>query len=410
MKTKLISVSNKFISRLAIIVYGLEAFEASFREAVDALRKRIGEAVLIHHDEADGVCSAAIVKTALEAMGYSVKMLCLDKLFPEVLEKTFSKYGVVVFADIGSAHVKRIEENLRDDGLAVIIDHHDTQPTRRSNVFNLNPELHSFKGESDASASTVAYFFAKTVDKSLRRLAHLALIGSVEIPGEVSGLNRIVLEESLTENLVKQAGRDFKIVAEGFTVSRVKASQTLTILASVGYYRGGVEKALEACVEGFTPKTLSFSESLEEERRRANKALLASITRRGIGEMKSLQWFDSGNLFKGMGSKVLGSFTSYLSYQRLVDSRKYLVGFMRIPREIPGYGSLEKDYTKVSARVPPDLRLMIENGLKPPLSKILPEACFKHGGFGDGHSVAASGAIPVGVEEKFLGTFDSLIS
>lgn len=410
MKTILISVSNKFISSHAAIFHGLEEFTAGFRGAVDALRKRVGEAVLIHHDEADGVCSAAIIMTALETMGYEVKTLCLDKLFPEVLEKTLSEHSVVVFTDIGSAHAKRLEESLRDDCLAVIIDHHDTQPTRRSNVFNLNPELYGFKGESDASASTVAYFFAKTVDKSLSRLAHLAVIGSVEIPGEASGLNRIVLGEALKENVVKQSGRDFKIVAEGFMVSRFRASQTLTILASVGYYRNGVEKALEACVKGFTPENLRFSESLEGERKRANKVLLASIIRKGLGEMRSLQWFDSGIVFKGMGSKVLGSFTSYLSYQRIVDSRKYLVGFMRIPREIPGYGLLKTDYVKVSARAPPDLRLMIENDLKPSLSKILPEACFKHGGFGDGHSVAASGAIPVGVEEKFLETLNSLIS
>ncbi|MEM3646876.1 MAG: DHH family phosphoesterase [Thermofilum sp.] len=387
----------------------MEAFEASLAKAVEELKRRKGEAVLIHHDEADGVCSAAIVKEALEKIGLGVKTLCLDKLFPEVLEKTLSESTVTVFTDIGSAHVKKIEEALGGESLAVIIDHHDTQPSGRSNVLNLNPELHGYRGESDASASTVAYFFARKADESLRRLAHLAVIGSVEIPGEASGFNRIVLEDSLKQGVVKQSGRDFKIVAEGFGVSRVKASQTLTLLASVGYYKGGVEKALNACVKGFTPETLRFSESLEEERSRANKALLASIARRGLGERRSLQWFDSGSLFKGMGSKVLGSFTSYLSYQRLVDGNKYLIGFMKIPREIPGYGLLSRNYTKASARAPPDLRRMIEKGFKPSLSKILPEACVRNGGFGDGHSVAASGVIPAGAEENFLETFDSLV-
>jgi len=387
----------------------LEAFGKGLGKAVEELRKRVGEAVLTHHDEADGVCSAAMVKTALEKMGFKVKTLCLDKLFPEVLEKTLSETSVAVFSDIGSAHVRRIEGAVGKDCLAVILDHHDTQPAGRSNVLNLNPELYGYQGERDASASTVAYLFARMVDRSFSRLAHLAVIGSVEIPGEASGLNRIVLEDSLKEGTVKQSGRDFKIAAEGFGFSRVKASQVLTALASVGYYRGGVEKALEACLKGFTPEALRFSEDLEEERRRANKALLASIIRRGLGEKGGLQWFDSGGFFKGMGSKVLGSFTSYLSYQRLVDGSKYLVGFMRIPREIPGYGLLSKDYTKVSARAPSELRRMIEEGVKPPLSKILPEACAKHGGFGDGHSVAASGVIPVGAEEKFLETLGGMV-
>jgi hypothetical protein len=386
----------------------LEAFKSALEKAVEALSERIGEAVLIHHDEADGVCSAAIVKAALEAMGYSVKTLCLDKLFPEVLQQMFSEHNVVVFTDIGSAHVKKIEEVMRSGSLAVMIDHHDTQPASRSNVFNLNPELYGFKGERDASASTVAYFFAKTVDKSFSRLAHLALIGSVEIPGEASGLNRIVLEESLKEKVVEESGRDFKIVVEGFMVSRTKASQTLTVLASVGYYRGGVEKALEACVKGFTHEALDFSGLLEEERKRANKSLLASIVKSGLNTGRNIQWFNSESFFKGMGSKVLGSFTSYLSYQRIVDPGKYLLGFMRIPREIPGYGQLKSEYTKISARAPSELRSMIERGIKPPLSKVLPESCLKHGGFGDGHSVAASGVIQVGTEKHFLETFDNL--
>jgi single-stranded-DNA-specific exonuclease len=387
----------------------LEQFEASLVKAVEELRRRVGEAVLIHHDEADGVCSAAIVKTALEKMGFNVKTLCLDKLFPEVLVETLSKYPVAVFTDIGSAHVEKIEENIGKECLAVILDHHDTKPSRKNNVLNLNPELYGYLGERDASASTVAYLFAKMADRSLSRLSHLAVIGSVEIPGEAAGLNKIAFEDSLKEGVVKQSGRDFKIVAEGFGLSRVNASQILTILTSVGYYKGGVEKALEACLKGFNQEVLSFSEKLEEERRRANKALLATIIRKGLGEKRSLQWFDSGGFFKGMGSKVLGSFTSFLSYQRIVDDSKYLIGFMRIPREIPGYGLLRKDYVKVSARAPLRLRKMIEEGVKPPLSRILPEACAGHGGFGDGHSVAASGVIPVGLEGEFLETFDSLV-
>jgi len=378
-------------------------------KAVEALRKRVGDAFLIHHDEADGVCSAALAKAALEKMGYVVKTVCLDKLFPEVLEKTLSSHSVIVFTDIGSAHVRRIEELIAGDSLAVIIDHHDTQPAVKRNVLNINPELYGYRGEKDASASTIAYFFAKSVDEKLSRLAHLAAIGSVEIPGEPSGLNRLAIEDALRSRVLERSGRDFKVTVEGFMVSRTRVSQILTVLASVGYYRGGVEKALDACVNGLGHDTLKLSEELEEERKRANKALLASISKKGLEKTRNVQWFDSLGFFKGMGSKVLGSFTSYLSYQRFVDDDKYLLGFMKMPREIPGYGLLEKDYTKVSARAPSGLRSMIENGVKPPLSRVLPEACSRHGGFGDGHSVAASGVVPVGAEKSLIETFDELI-
>ncbi|MEM1558305.1 MAG: hypothetical protein QXG12_06910, partial [Thermoproteota archaeon] len=316
---------------------------------------------------------------------------------------------VAVFTDIGSAHIRKIEGLVEEDSIAVIIDHHDTEPAVKGNVFNINPELYGYMGEKDASASTVAYLFAKTVDEELSKLAYLAVVGSVEVPGEPSGLNKLALDDALMENVVEKSGREFKVSIEGFMLSRTRASQILTILASVGYYRGGVEKALDSCIKGFTPEILKFSEELEEERKKANKALLATITRKGLNKVKNVQWFDSKGFFKNMGSKVLGSFTSYLSYQNLVDGNKYLLGFMRISKEVPGYGLLEKDYTKVSARAPSGLRLMIEKGVKPPLSKLLPEACNRHDGFGDGHSVAASGVIPVNTEEQFLKTFDMLV-
>ncbi|MBO3799610.1 MAG: DHH family phosphoesterase [Candidatus Brockarchaeota archaeon] len=386
----------------------MEILKANVEKAIEALRKKVGDAVLIHHDEADGICSAALTKAALEKMGYIVKTICLDKLFPEVLEKILSRYRVTVFTDIGSAHVKRIGDLIDKDSLAVIIDHHDTELTVKSNVFNINPELYGYRGERDASASTVAYFFAKSVDEKLSRFSYLALIGSVEVPGLPLGLNKLALDDALEKGVLEESGKDFKVTVEGFMLSRTRASQILTILASVGYYRGGVEKALEACTSGFTSEMLKFSEALEEERKKANKALLALIAREGLGERNNIQWFDSRDFFKNMGSKVLGSFTSYLSYQRLVDSSKYLLGFMKMPRDIPGYGSLEKDYVKVSARAPSELKSMIENGSRPPLSRVLPEACSKHGGFGDGHSVAASGVIPVGMEEAFIETFDAL--
>ena len=81
---------------------------------------------------------------------------------------------------------------------------------------------------------------------------------------------------------------------------------------------------------------------------------------------------------------------------------KYLIGMMNVPPEIPGWGSLPAPLVKVSGRAPPILARLIENGERPALSMITAEACSSVGGFGDGHSVAASGVIPMGSEERFV--------
>jgi hypothetical protein len=107
-----------------------------------------------------------------------------------------------------------------------------------------------------------------------------------------------------------------------------------------------------------------------------------------------------------MGGKVVGSFCSYLRYQRGVNPVKYLIGMMNVPPVIPGWGKLPSPMVKVSGRAPQILTGLIEKGKKPSLSKILPDSCSKVGGFGDGHSVAASGVFPVGKEELFLDEID----
>ena len=49
---------------------------------------------------------------------------------------------------------------------------------------------------------------------------------------------------------------------------------------------------------------------------------------------------------------------------------------------------------------------MIELGAMEPLSKLLPKAAEKVGGFGDGHAAAASGVIPKGRERDFISFMD----
>jgi hypothetical protein len=111
-----------------------------------------------------------------------------------------------------------------------------------------------------------------------------------------------------------------------------------------------------------------------------------------------------------MSGKVVGSFCSYLRYQRFVNPVKYLIGMMNVPPEVPGWGKLPSPLVKVSGRAPQPLSKMIETGKRPPLSRILPDSCEKVGGFGNGHTVAASGVFPIGREEAFLEALDALVA
>ena len=277
-------------------------------------------------------------------------------------------------------------------------------------MHNLNPELDGFSGEKDACSSTVAYLFANAVDTKATSLAPLAIIGSTEIPGEAQGLDTIPLKDGEASGKVRQAGKGLKLDLGSASLSPSRASTVLNVLGSVGYYRQGPEIGIKACINGFGKQTIGFADKFEEERKTANQRMLTILRDDGLSQMKNVQWFHARDNYKGMSGKVVGSFCSYLSYQRLVNPVKYLVGMMNVPPDIPGWGRLPSTLVKVSGRTPQPLAKMVETGKRPPLSRILPDSCERVGGFGDGHSVAASGVFPIGREEAFLERLDALVT
>jgi RecJ-like exonuclease len=387
----------------------LQSFQNRLRAAASAIRdSSIKEAVILHHDEADGLTSAALTKIALQRLGLVTNLICLDKLYPEVLKDAESTHRrVVAYVDLGSGHVDwLIKENLAQN-LIVVLDHHDTSTIQDPLMYNLNPELDGFSGEKDASSATVAYFFCKAIDPELSSYAHLATIGSVELPGEPQGLNLIAMNEAGEQGLIIDSSKgDARIDIEGMRISRTRASSLLNVLGSVGYYQSGPEMGVEACERGFSAQTMEKAKAFENERKQANRIMLTTIRKAGLSQRNNVQCFHAHDNYKGMGGKVVGSFCSYLSYQRGVNPVKYLIGMMNVPPDIPGWGKLSSPLVKVSGRAPQVLARLIAKGTKPPLSRILPDSCLKTGGFGDGHSVAASGVFPVGREEMFLDEID----
>jgi single-stranded-DNA-specific exonuclease len=315
----------------------------------------------------------------------------------------------VAYVDLGSGHIGWLSQANTGKDIILVLDHHDTSPSKDPRLHNLNPELDGFSGEKDASSATVAYLFCKSVNPETAAHAHLAAIGSLEIPGEPQGLNLIAINDAKSHGVVQGSGRgDLKIEAKGMSLARTRAASYLNVLGSVGYYRSGPEMGVQACLTGFTAHILEKAKAFEEERKQANKKILFMINKDGLSQKKNVQWFHAHDVFNGMGGKVVGSFCSYLRYQRVVNPIKYLIGMMNVPADIPGWGKLPSPLIKVSGRAPQILTRLIEKGTKGPLSKILPNSCSTVGGFGDGHSVAASGVFPIGREELFLDQIDRL--
>jgi len=387
-----------------------EDFEKRATAAVTELKKRSPpEVTLIHHDDADGLCSAAVTKTALEREGFAVRTLCLEKVYREVVTDLHKRANQTIFyCDIGSSHADLISEVNAGRNLTVMLDHHHEPPeVTDPMVFDLNLERFGFEGDTEFSGATCSYHFAKILNPANTDLSYLALVASREIPNVPAGLNKTVLDEAIENGVVEIDGRTIRIVKLDMSVDSLFAK--LQILGAVGYYEGGPELGVQACLEGMTDDVKAKAQILEDRRKKVNKQLIGKLYRERLNEMQHLQWFDADDMYRGMGTKVIGQFCSFLSYQsRLIRSDKYILGFMNVLLKVPGWeGELHGPLVKVSIRVPRTLHDLIDKAER---RNAVDLAARASQGFGsaDGHKYAANVVMPANMKEALLSKADTL--
>ncbi|MBS7621772.1 DHH family phosphoesterase, partial [Candidatus Bathyarchaeota archaeon] len=387
----------------------LQDFDRYVTNVISILKKEMPkEAIIIHHDDADGLCSAAITQKALEREGVKAETFCLEKVYKEIIRDIHSKTGQKIFyVDIGSSHADLISEYNEGRNLTIILDHHDPKVSKDPKVLDLNLENFGFKGETDFSGATCCYLFARALNQENYDLGYLALVGSCEIPEGFKAVNKLVLDESLKAGVVRGKGKNFEITKLKINVDALFSK--LQILGAVGYYEGGPDLGVRACLEGISPEVEEKINVLEERRKEANRKLLGMLYRERLKETKHIQWFDAGDLYAGMGTKVVGQFCSFLSYQaRLIKPNKYILGFVNVPPVIPKWGKLKEKFVKASVRVPKPMQQLIDGGKLPGAVNLLEKAS-EGFGMADGHQYAANVVLPADRKMELLKNAERII-
>ncbi len=86
-----------------------------------------------------------------------------------------------------------------------------------------------------------------------------------------------------------------------------------------------------------------------------------------------------------------------------LDETKYLAGFQTVSNEVPGFGKIDFNSTKISMRVSDFLKEKIRGGNYPGLSSFLPQATLNIGGFADAcHGLSAATTVKIGQEEVLI--------
>lgn len=399
---------------------GKQEFLSALENGIAQMRNNGSEVTLIHHNDADGLASAAVMQTALTRSGFSVNRIPLERVHPPIIERIHARASsTILYVDLGAKGAPAISEANHGQRLTLIVDHHHPEPPTDPKVLSMSSESYGVSGDMDISATTAAYLFALLLDDNNRDLAYLGIIGAVgdyhDRTGRLVGENREALNDAIEQGHVRIEevdGREQYVLTRfGEDLPMTPFAKSLTTLGAAGYYMDGPEFGVNMCLEGPSKESQAKFEELNKTSEAAYNRALKRIKEEGFRETKHIQWFVVGEDFAPMGVKMIGEFCMEIRDEDFVDPDKYLVGFQTMAPEVPGLGTFDWASYKVSMRLPSPLEKRIVGDKEVPgLAYLVPEAAKQVGGSIDAcHDYAAATVIDIGREEELINAMEKLV-
>ena len=182
-------------------------FAEKVKQMGEELNKYTGnKIVVVHHNDADGICSAAILLKLFESLGYEVELICIEKVHPSIVDAVHSKNegNLIVYTDLAGLAAKMIDEVNNHRCKVWIIDHHPAKAIESDDVFVFDPELFGISGDTFVCASSLNYLIAICIKEEMKKYAYLAVAGAVgdyhDRTGGVLGFDRCALDDALLLN------------------------------------------------------------------------------------------------------------------------------------------------------------------------------------------------------------------
>ncbi len=400
-----------------------DLFNKEFFDGVEQVAKKIedyaeDDITVIHHNDADGLTSGAIISNFCNCINKKVERICIEKVHPKIIEKIHErKEGKIIFyTDLAGLAADIIDKIDAGRNEVIIVDHHPAKAIDSENVMVFDSELIGISGDLFTSASTLNYIIAKTITDEMKKYAYLAVVGAVgdyhDRSGGVLGLDRLALDEAVHMGQVRikiEKTRE-RYYIEFFEEFADVVARRLTTLGAIGYEEGGYKRGVKVCLEGFDEKTIKESEKLEELKHERFNEAIEGLRSGGLIQEKSIQWFHLYDSFSPMGVKAVGEFMQLTKDMTVFDENKYIIGFQNMPDFIPDLGKLDLNAVKMSGRTPVPLEGKIIKGEAPGLDYLVPKASEITGAFADAtHKIAAATVLEKGSEEEFVRVFENLV-
>jgi single-stranded-DNA-specific exonuclease len=400
---------------------GKEDFLQEVRKGIALMRAGGKDVALVHHNDSDGLTSAAILQTAFTRAGFTVHRICIERVHPPIVARIHDLFAHTIFyVDLGAQAAQVISDANRGRRTTLILDHHHPNRPTDPKVLNMATEFYGMSGDMDISASTAAYFFALELDKANRDLAYVGVLGAVgdehDREGGLVKENRQALMDAVEQGQVRVEVNDkgkeiYSLTRFGEPIPMAPLGIEVTSFGGVGYYADGPALGIQVCLEGFSPEARRRLQELRQTQRTAYEKTTTRLKRDGFRETEHIQWFTVGDDFSPMGVKIIGEYCWDIRNEGFINPAKYIVGFQNMARDVPGVGSFEWAQTKASMRLPTPLehKVLVDKTM-PGLGWVVPEAAKKVGGSIDAcHDYTAATIVDIGKEEALIAEMERLI-
>lgn len=378
---------------------------------------------IVHHNDADGIAGGAILAHAFDRVGLAFRLLPVEKIHLSIIEKIHADPGgIFVYADLGGQSSGLIGRYASDRSLVIILDHHLPGGDVPDNVRHLNSERFGINGDDDASGASVCALFAGELLKEALFLtsqdkvlpALLGVLGAIgdrqDHTGSFTGINFMLLETAQRLGEIEKTSSGF-IIPRYQNKTAQEVVELLNLLGSVGFYSGYARTGVDFLLGRNVDEAFHIAKHLNDLKTSCFNKEAEIIRTHGLANSRHFQWVDVQNRFVPMGVKAIGLFLEYLIMEGLVAPEKYLIGFQYLPVQMPGIGLLEQALTKISARVHPDLKEIIQQSPLPDFMTLIPQAAALVAGTADGcHRFTAASLIQQGLEADFIQALETILA
>lgn len=404
---------RNFLSNLAA---DLRPFGDRIAETVERfLELSASTVVLIHHNDTDGLTAGAILCKTMERLGKSVRRYCLEKPYPLAIERIFEGYeaedSCYVLTDFGSGMVRELVRLNRAGKPLFILDHHAIEDPAHGNVQLLNCRAYGISGDYDCSAGTIAALFAEAAQEFTQDMAMLGLLGAfgdrqVRSDGSCAGVNAFLAGLAAERGQTRLGSEGLELhLADGQWYAASQLNRWVDALGAFGYLRGGPDVAIKGLLEGFDQRYQVTAERFYVEfEQHFSKWFCVDV----LKSTAHCYFFSLPQQFHTMGVKTVGLVCEKLRDNPELDSSRYIVGFQKVPAEIPGLGSVPLEGVKVSVRLGKALSKAVRAGHRIAVPALLAPATEAVGGLIDAcHVEAGAVVIPPGTQERFMALVDA---